>query len=162
MFILFLQSRMRPTHKAVLTKQDGSFEMPHVLEGEYTLKVTHRAFSEGKSVKVSCGNNGVVQVPDVVLKKGAIIKGVVLTKSGEPDTQASVMVSTADPGNLFSWTGNTDSHGRYECRGLKPGTYRVMVHKREGKLQIFEIFRNSQNPKHVVTVGEGQVLTLDL
>ena len=72
------------------------------------------------------------------------------------------MISSTNPAHMFNWTGQTDIKGEFECRGLKPGSYRVMVHQREGQLQILNIFQNHQNPQNIVTVAEGQKVRLEL
>ena len=97
-----------------------------------------------------------------MLRLGGIIKGRVLDKNGEPDGSASVMITSATPGQMFNWSSPTTVRGEFECTGLAAGSYRVFVHQREGQLQIFEIFKNQKNPQHIVTVSEGQTVVLDL
>ena len=161
-FLRFLTQQMRQSSKRGFTDAEGRWEIPHVLEGTYSVKVTHPAFSGTEVSGVTCQNSGEVEVEEISLSPGATIKGIVRTKAGEPDAQASVMISSADPQQMFSRTCPTNHRGEFECGGLKPGTYRVMVHQREGELQILNIFMSQQNPQNLVTVAAGEVVTLEL
>jgi hypothetical protein len=158
-----LKRQMRKTGRMVYTRPDGTWSMPNVLGDTYTVKVSHREYADGEMPDITCQDSGSVSVPDVSLRSGGTIRGTVLTKAGNPDGAASVMISSSNPGGMpFNWSGKTNVRGEFECRGLPPGAYRVIVHQREGQVQIFEIFKNQKNPKNNVSVTEGEVMTMEL
>jgi hypothetical protein len=100
----------------------------------------------------------------VVLLSGATIRGFVKTKAGEPDARASVMLQSADATRMpsFSRQAQTGPDGKFEFKGVKPGSYRVMVTQREGEFRLEIILAPQQQSAPTVTVGDGDVSELVL
>ena len=93
----------------------------------------------------------------VVRGSGTNLRGVV-SDGGRPIGKAKVTLVQPSSGALSS---ATRSNGKYAFRDLKPGSYRVIVHQREGQMNIFEIIQNQKNSKNNVSITEGEVVTLN-
>ena len=100
---------------------------------------------------------------DVVLGRGARIRGRVKLPDGSPDPKAMVQVAPAawNPNPLGHRSAYTDAHGRFEAAGLAPGDYRVIVVQRNGQPDLATLFTTLKNP-NVHTLAEGDVKDLDL
>jgi hypothetical protein len=144
------------------TDSHGRFAIPNVMQGAYALTARHDRFSPQKSQPFVVPQSGETTVPDLVLARGASIRGRVLLKDGLPDAEATVQVSPAagGAGSLASVrVARTDAEGRFEVGGLAVGPYRVSVVQRAGKPDLAPLF---SPPKEVITLAEGESRTVDL
>jgi Carboxypeptidase regulatory-like domain/CARDB/Domain of unknown function (DUF4214)/Polysaccharide lyase family 4, domain II len=100
------------------TLNDGSFVVPNVTPGSYTLSVVGAVVNGSSSVTVASGQ--AVSGIDLDLGFGGAVDGVVTTTGGA--TVSSPTVTAIDAtGDGYAVTG--DTLGRYELSGLAPGTY---------------------------------------
>ena len=60
-----------------------------------------------------------------------------------------------------TWTGTPDERGEFELTGLVPGQYRVLVMKRQGRVDLGAILRGSKSTENIVTVSSAAVVTLN-
>jgi len=87
---------------------------------------------------------------------GAVVKGVVRTKSGEPVEGATVYArSTGGAARAKTGWGNDESsrEGAYELTGLKPGAYKIELASTKGV---------APKDGYTVSVAEGATVTKDL
>ena len=101
--------------------------------------------------------------PDIVMSRGASVRGRVKLPDGTPDPKA--MVQVAPIGGTPNFSGHrsayTDSEGRFEVTGLAVGQYRVIVAQRNGQPDLGTLFTNLKNP-NTFTLGEGEIKEMDL
>lgn len=164
-FTRILETQMRSnTRKRGVTNKNGEWTMPNVLAGTYKVKTDHAEYSEAETTDFTCESRGEFKVPDLQVKIGAIISGVVKKKVGEEfDARATVMISGADPtAHFFSRSVPTTADGRFELRGLKAGSYKVMVTQREGVFDLLAVLQKGQDPQSVITIQDGQKIELTL
>lgn len=155
-FTRILQQQMRANStKRAVTGADGRWTLDHVLAGSYKVKVEHPDYSEAESRDFTCENKGDVNVDTVTLRPGAVIRGLVKKKDGSPDGRATIMVSSADPMAFFSRSIQTNADGSFEVKGLKAGSYKVMVTQRDGVFDLVAILQKTQDPGAVVTLRDG-------
>ena len=144
------------------TDSQGRFAIPNVMQGSYVLAARHEAFGPNRTHPFAVPPAGETVVPDVVLARGASIRGRVRLKDGLPDPEATVQVSSAAGGapSMGSMrTVRTDADGRFEVAGLAVGQYRVAVVQRAGKPDLGPLFNPS---KEVITLAEGESREMDL
>jgi hypothetical protein len=174
-FLDIFKRQMRRDAKETRTLPDGTYRLPNVLDGRYAVKVRHPGFGpfdDPNPFEVPKG--GEVARPDVRLARGGGVRGRVLTKSGAPDPQAMVTVSSTIAGSATNQRqATTDTDGRFEVSGLAPGEYRVIVDMRGGEINLAELMglaaSNAQRaggaappaglaPPKTVTLSEGQTV----
>ena len=147
---------------ATETDGDGRWELANVTRGTNRINVEHATLSPVSAPKVICSHTGPVAVADIEMRPGGIIHGIVRDRTGGRDGAASVTVSGAKPNeHFFCETFTTDHRGQFRTRGLRPGSYRLVVSRREGRMKVKELMAKSRKPT-VVTVAAGQVVELDL
>jgi len=158
MFRRLISQQMRKTGmRSAITDAKGAWKIDNVLGGSYSLKVEHADYTDVESPPLKCGDRGEVVAPTVVLSQGGIIRGTVSKEDGTPDGKATVMVSSDDPRIPFNKSIVTGPEGSFEVKGLKPGTYRVLVAQRDGQFDLLKILQSRNDPGSLVTVGEGEV-----
>jgi hypothetical protein len=167
-FIGVLTQNMRRDIREATTDSDGRFTLPNMLSGSYTLSVKHPAYGPQTTPVFTVGTAGETTHPDIVVSKGAIIRGRVKLADGQPDPKAMVTVTPVGGTPNFSAHRNayTNSEGRFEVAGLAVGQYRVVVAQRNGTPDLSSLFRGlsqqgGQAP-NIITVGEGEEKDVDL
>jgi protocatechuate 3,4-dioxygenase beta subunit len=159
--IEILSRQLLGSARSATTDGDGRWTMPNVFEAEYRVRAEHADYSPEKSAVFRSPLAGEFEVETLVMRAGGIIRGIVRTESGEPDTKAMVMVRSVDSSQMMSRSAQTDASGRYEVGGLEPGSYYIVVTQREGVPNPFEILVAAQKGK-AVSVSEGRVTNIDL
>ncbi len=99
---------------------DGSFDIPFVPAGTYTVAVD--GYVVGGTGSVTVGATGMTGLQLSVTPGATIEGGVVQTAGGAPATDEPVY-AVSDTGDSFSAT--TDLNGQYALTGLPAGTYQV-------------------------------------
>jgi protocatechuate 3,4-dioxygenase beta subunit len=162
-FLGAMLKNLRRDVKETKTGQDGTYALPNMLSGSYTLSVSHPEYGPASTTSFTVGTAGELQQPDVVLSRGATIKGRVKLADGQPDTKAMVQVSLI--GNAPNFSGHrsayTDSEGRFEVNGLAVGQYRVVVSQRNGQPDLSSLFTSMKTP-NTLSLGEGETKEIDL
>jgi hypothetical protein len=159
-FMNIIQQQMRGSSRAATSGPDGIWTMPFVMPGDYKVSIAHADFAEGEAGPVSVSSGATTEVGDVILSRGALIEGLVLTADGEPDGKAQVMISATSQFGSKSYP--TDPNGSFRASGLKAGTYRIVVTQREGQFRLLDVFLQQKDPSAEYTVSDGQVLELIL
>ncbi|NRA95922.1 MAG: carboxypeptidase regulatory-like domain-containing protein, partial [Planctomycetes bacterium] len=158
MFRRLISQQIRKTGmRSAVTDADGGWKLDNILGGSYSLKVEHADYTDAESPPVRCENSGETVAPTIVLNQGGAIRGTVRKEDGTPDGKATVMVSSDDPRRPFNKSIVTDPEGSFEVKGLKPGTYRVVVAQRNGEFDLLKILQSRNDPGALVTVREGEV-----
>ncbi len=148
-------SRMR-----VMADADGRFDFRNVMPGNYRAKVEHPDYAESTSEAFDIADGGEFRVADLAVSAGGRVFGFVKKPDGTPDDKATVVVASAEPGFMFSMTRQTDSKGRYEVKGLKPGSYRVQATQLNGEFS-FERIMKMQQGGTTYSLGEGDSVQVD-
>jgi len=162
LFRQMIARQMRKTGmRSSKTGEDGRWTMENVLGGTYILKVEHPEFTNAESSPIQCPDSGELQAPAVTLTQGGGIAGVVRKEDGTPDTKATVMISSDDPRNPYNTSLQTGPDGRFRVKGLKPGSYRVIVAQRNGEFDLLKILQSRNDPGTLVTVEDGATVELE-
>ncbi|MSR74772.1 MAG: carboxypeptidase regulatory-like domain-containing protein [Planctomycetes bacterium] len=162
-FTKVLSEQLRSaSRKRAVSAADGTWQIAGVLAGSYKISAEHNDYSAAESGEISCDGRSAVAVPTLLMARGGTLKGTVKGKDGLPDPQATVMVSSADVGVMWSRSITTNSEGTYEVRGLKPGNYRLIATQRQGQVDLLAILKRAQDPGSMVYVGDGEVRVFDL
>jgi hypothetical protein len=157
--------------------RDGSFSLNGVLPGEYTVVVTGNEDFYLQSIRLGAQDvltNGLrVEGPvqgelDIVLgTRGGIIEGTVLDARQEPPANIMVVAvpDAARRGRSDVYkTSTTDAAGRFELRGLAPGSYDVFAweHVEAGAWQDSDFIDANANVGRAVYLNEGARTSVDL
>lgn len=112
------------------TQADGQFEFTGLVAGTYALTLTdaERAETLVRSVQVAQGR--VLDVGDVALVPGAIVRGRLVAPSDESPVGFRVQLSSGSPGDaanafVFRSLRVDAAGGTFEFRGLTAGTYTI-------------------------------------
>jgi Carboxypeptidase regulatory-like domain len=163
MFLSVMMQNMRRDIREAKTDSEGKYSLPNMLSGSYTIKVTHPEYGPQNTSAFSVGTSGEVNQPDIVMSRGASVRGRVKLADGTPDTKA--MVQVAPVGGTPNFSGHrsayTDADGRFEVTGLAVGQYRVIVAQRNGQPDLGTLFTNLKNP-NTFALSEGEVKEMDL
>ena len=158
-----MMQNMRRDIREAKTDAEGNYSIPNMLSGSYTLTVRHPEYGPQTTTSFVVPSSGEVGQPDILMSRGATIKGRVKLPDGSPDAKA--MVQVAPVGTTPNFSGHrsayTDSEGRFEVNGLALGQYRVVVAQRNGQPDLGTLFTTLKNP-NVFTLSEGEVKELDL
>jgi Carboxypeptidase regulatory-like domain len=162
-FLTVMMSNMRRDIREAKTDKDGNYTLPNLLSGSYTLQVRHPEYGPHTTPSFAVGNSGEVNQPDIVMSRGASVRGRVKLPDGNPDPKAMVQVTPVGGTPNFSGhrTAYTNSDGFFEVTGLAVGQYRVIVAQRNGQPDLGQLFTNLKNP-NTFTLGEGEVKEMDL
>lgn len=162
LFRRLIAQQMRKTGmRSAVTNAEGEWTLEHVLGGSYSLKVEHADYTDAESPPLTCEDHGEVLAPNIVLNQGGTIRGTVKKQDGTPDGKATVMISSDDPRRPFNKSIVTGPDGSFEVKGLKPGTYRVVVAQRDGQFDLLKILQSRNDPNTLVTVREGHTLQIE-
>jgi autotransporter-associated beta strand protein len=102
---------------------DGSFYLPHLPAGTYTLSVPGYLLSVSNQLTLS----GTTMLTGLMLTvtPGSNISGTIRTPAGNSLAYGVAVIAQNGQGNTYSAT--TDNNGNYAVRGLRAGTYTVTV-----------------------------------
>jgi protocatechuate 3,4-dioxygenase beta subunit len=153
-------------YEVTAEKQDGSFEVPDVLPGPYTL--TALWFDEGKSyqahVSVEVGNADVDGVA-VTIAQGASINGRIIW-DGQPSLdkeELSVAASSADlTFNLYDFA-RVNAGNSFTLKNVGEGTYRAVVTGQSKDCYIKDVqYGGSSALEDGFAVGRGSPASLEI
>jgi protocatechuate 3,4-dioxygenase beta subunit len=161
---MFALQKLRGSLDAVATTAgDGSFEIPHLPASTVRLRVSHPDHLERRTEDLVLDGRGVLELPGIQLLAGGGLRGTVHRTDGGPDADAIVMLQPRDGTNIGARTASTDAEGRYEFRGLRPGSYQLLFLKREGRMDPFSALLGAQAANAVlVTIVENEMAERDL
>ena len=142
------------------TTDGGTYSFPHLLGGTYVVMVKHPERAPYASEPFKVAASGDQTMPDIILARGAAIRGRVKLRDGSPDAKAMVQIAPVGASPNFSGhrSAYTDADGRFEVNGLALGQYRVVVVQRNGKPDLEAIFTTLKNPQRLHPLrgrGEG-------
>jgi beta-lactamase regulating signal transducer with metallopeptidase domain/protocatechuate 3,4-dioxygenase beta subunit len=120
---------------------NGRFEVGRIGSGTYVLEVQASDHLDKAVPDVKMESGRTVDVGRVTLSRGGTVRGVVVDGSGEPIAGAEVRGSDQTRGfNNFMRRATTDGTGRFEMRGLAPGTVQVTAsHRRYAPSQNIDV-----------------------
>jgi protocatechuate 3,4-dioxygenase beta subunit len=123
--------------KRIRADDDGSYRVPGLPAGEYTIRVTHdEALELAETLTLGVGEE---KAHDFVLKKGLVVGGVVQEADGTPATGVRVFVygpnNNTGPRQYVSRGTVVDEDGKFLLQGLFPGTYRLTVNENDAPVR---------------------------
>ncbi len=140
--------------ESTITREDGTFE--------------HRGYSPNQKIRISASGRG-FSAPmvgpldlgtsdlngiEIVMTTGGSIAGVVVDKTGQPMTRASVTARPVSGAMDAPQQGSgLDRDGKFKIQGLVAGTYRLDVHPYDS------YSRTSSDTGTEVTLAEGEKVT---
>lgn len=131
------------------TAADGTYELPDVEPGSYSMCLTGRTPVEIVHVDGFEVVAGQTAVHDVVLHLGSITGTVRNATTGEPiEFVAVIVLRGAGSDEKFVANVQTDAHGFYEIPFLPPGLYSVAVHPSKDGL--------AQGTLEGIALGQGE------
>lgn len=103
------------------TEGNGTFYIPEILAGKYTLSVSGYLVSGSSQVTIS--GTGMVTGITLTVTNGGVISGVVLTSSNNAPAAGIAITGSGSLGNTYGAISGTD--GAYSLMGLPGDTYTV-------------------------------------
>jgi len=132
---------------------EGRFRLDH-LTGPFVLKIRHPEHAPRDHGPVQFPESGVLDLGALDLGVGGSVTGFVPDQSGKGDGQAEVWIHGAAG---FNRTVRTDQNGRFTLHRVPPGTYKVTLTRRGGKMAIEDLIRLTRAGGTTVEVLEGEV-----
>jgi uncharacterized GH25 family protein len=142
--------------ESTVTREDGTFE--------------HRGFSPNQKIQITASGRGFSAPPvgpldlgdadlngiEIRMATGGSIAGVVVDKTGQPMTRASISAIPVQGGqNSQSQGSGLDRDGKFKIQGLLAGAYRLEVHPYDS----YSRSSGSQQQGTEVTLAEGEKVT---
>jgi hypothetical protein len=112
---------------AVETELDGSFEFPNLFPGRWILEATHRDYPR-QEIPV---DTNVQDFLKVVLPPGVILRGMLTDSKGTPIENFDLHLRRPGSDTSEKYARISAVDGRFQLRGVAPGTYLVRVAPRE-------------------------------
>jgi protocatechuate 3,4-dioxygenase beta subunit len=153
--------------RAVLSRRDGSFELPGVDPGAVRVQAFHRDWAWGQSADLEVAEGKTVEGVQVRMHSGGGIEGKVTNRFGQP-LEGSIVVAfspAAFAGNGVSnagglYQGTTDKAGNYAIKHVSAGSYFVVVTRGDEDLNPLSFFGTLNFD--LVNVPEDQIVRYDL
>ena len=129
-----------PRRDGVVTRADGRFTIPAVAPGTWRLTATHRDHAPTTTDPIAVAGERVRDDVEIVLARGAVVRGVVKERSGQPVAAADVSVVAQ---GFVAWRARrqvfTDADGRFELRGLPRRAVDVVAQHARGSSPIASV-----------------------
>ncbi len=139
----------------VRSNESGRFRFEHITEGEYKFEIRHPKFStewiDGLAV-----TEGSETKREVILRPGAIIKGIAQSPDGGPLQNGMIFVQNVAAG--VSRQTRSDNNGNFSVFNLPPGEYTVS--KSRDTNNPFSAALESADTRKTIRVGPGDVIDL--
>lgn len=105
------------------TNARGEYELTGLNAALYQVAVSHPDYSSavGRGIRVEDGAEADAQ--DVVLARGATVRGTVFGPRGDPLVGALVRLTAAETTGGGPYEAKTDAQGQYEIKRIRGGTY---------------------------------------
>ena len=113
----------------VRTDDEGRFQISGIEPGRWRVEADHDLWVAASPPPFRA-EGGRMELPDLALGIGGTVRGRLTRPDGGPDGRAQVLLRAV--GGTRSRTVSTDPDGRWSCRGVHPGRYRVFVVRRAG------------------------------
>lgn len=144
---------------------DGRFVFKNVPEDMYRLEASHDDYAGPDPIAVEAKEGEHTSDVEVLMLPGGGIAGTVYGKDGQPMSGGKVCLRQQGNDPFSNETATSDIDGKYEFRGLRPGTYFVSLTRKTSGSIMMAIISDQQEPsegEQVVTVVEGETVELDL
>ena len=145
---------MRPgAMQTAITDENGDYSMDALEAGDKTFVFSRTGYLTTQKAATLSGTETRV---DAQLTTGTRISGVVVTDSGVPVADASVMAQSAADSTFGMRSTRTDGNGGFEFEGLTPGRYTFTGSKNgyaDGRLRDFDITAGA--PARIVITSGG-------
>jgi hypothetical protein len=141
-----------------LSDRMGRFTFEFELAGEETMRVEAEAagYLRRADLKVSLSPRSPKKV-EIVLERGAIVSGRVLTTDGLP--AASAEISFSGERNGLTTPAETDGEGRYRIAGIEPGNQTMEVKHPSGQASSELSIAPGENRRpDLILDGNGRVI----
>lgn len=147
------------TRREVRTDSDGAYEIKGLSPALYQVDVQHAEYTRNivKGLQVTEGETTAVE--DVVLARGATVRGTVYEPSGKPLAGSVVQLTSTDVVNGFplQYEGKTDAKGNYEIRHVRTGTYDMRaLRTAEAGANPFQNWEDLKVTERKLTVASDQ------
>ncbi|MFC1735588.1 carboxypeptidase regulatory-like domain-containing protein [Candidatus Hydrogenedentota bacterium] len=160
-----------PDKAKVHTDLEGKYRFDSIPPGSYSVRVAKAGdfippnWDEREAARVESGQEttGV----DIELHRGAVAGITVRSEEGEPISMAMVSLQSTDPADRYGYSGSLPmgedvGGGRYQIKGIRPGTFRVIASKRgyaQGKSEDINIAGPTDRPNLEIVLPRGLVVT---
>jgi len=159
--------RMRNRGTTVLEAESdeaGVFALKGVSAGEVVLQARHADYAPSADVAVPVVEDGSSPTVDIVLRRGATIRGVVFNK-GERAPAGAQIVANSMPA-LETRMATTDATGAFVLERLPPGSWQVIamtIGEREEDSEGFDFAAMMEDMKmHMVETVDGMEYDIEL
>ncbi len=128
----------------VSTSSDGKFEIALLAPGKYRIYAIHKDYIGSNSTEPIAHGRGPTTGVKVVLKRGAMVSGVVLGQKGERIKGASVVLVSKDEKMTMMALGSTqharsDEYGFFEFKNVPRKRYRLSAKSKQGVSDDLEV-----------------------
>ena len=145
------------------TSADGSFQLKNLSPGQYQILFEGSGFarSSKKDVSVTEGTNN--NLGDVRMERGGTLVGTVFDETGKGVLGAGITLTSADNGNMRSFSAKSGAAGRYSVRNVPAGRYKVRPSNPSGPgSNPIEDMRIGGDAERQITIAEQQESQLEL
>lgn len=156
-----IQNQMRGNATlSARTDADGVYVIKNVGAGTFSIDISHPNHIDASTDSFSCDGRGEFDITTVMLGEGGTIRGIVRNDEGGGDAGAMVMLRSTSGIQIKNPTIEADELGRFERRGIPPGSYKVVVSRRAGTFNLAELLNPESGQQ--VEIAEGTVIDLEL
>ena len=143
----------RATWLRARTSKAGTWTIPHLEPGRYRFAIQLGRYCAHLTPEVAVTRGKIVKAPTARLAKAGILTGVIMTKAGKPDPKATVLILCED--RTLSISVATDKIGTFTVDRLPEGSYRIVVPRREGMIELITILNAHYQPT-IVKIEPGK------
>ena len=132
-FLSVMMQNMRRDIREVKTDAQGNYSIPNMLSGSYTLTVRHPEYGPQTTASFVVPDSGDVGQPDILMSRGATIKGRVKLPDGSPDPKAMVQIAPVGDDSELLGTPERLHRRRRAVRGQRARARPVPRRRRSAK-----------------------------
>jgi protocatechuate 3,4-dioxygenase beta subunit len=163
-FINMLTKNMRRAQKTATTDAQGRYVVEQVQAGSFKAKARHSDFATSThELATVFAGQGELQMPDLMMMRGATVIGVVEERDGKSGANCLVRISPKGSGGFGgggaggeSYAKRSDEAGRFRFDNVKPGLYWVDVTERGGDPGNFLSDLIGRNSRTEIMVADGE------
>ncbi|MCA9319626.1 MAG: carboxypeptidase regulatory-like domain-containing protein, partial [Planctomycetes bacterium] len=165
-FLAMFQNSMRTPSKTAVTDSEGQYQVENVSQGSFRLTASHPSYAAvelNQAIRVP--NAGEFVAPDVALRVGGTLSGIVRDKEGKIAPQSRVEIRERGGFGGATFSAVSDAQGRYEIKNIRAGIYTIRCTEVRGEaapLDLGALIMGAQGTQNEIVIGDGESMTFDV